>query len=72
MLSPFLLPSLPFLTQGVFQGVIPILSIGGWTGSRFFSSAVATDANRTAFANAIMGVVSQYQLGGIEIECALF
>jgi hypothetical protein len=72
MLSPFLLPSLPFLTLGVFQGVIPLLSIGGWTGSRFFSSAVATDANRTAFANAVLGVVSQYQLDGIEFECALF
>jgi chitinase len=52
MLSPSLLPSLPFLTQ-VFQNVIPMLSIGGWGGSQYFSSAVATDANRTAFANAI-------------------
>jgi chitinase len=72
MLSPFLLPSLPFLTRGVFQGVSPILTIGGWTGSRYFSSAVATDANRTAFAKAIVGVVTQYNLSGIEIECALF
>jgi len=72
MLSPFLLRYLPFLTQVVFQGVIPMLSIGGWTGSLFFSSAVATDANRTVFANAILNVVTQYQLGGIEIECALF
>lgn len=72
MLSPFFPPSFPFLTQGVFQSVIPMLSVGGWTGSRFFSSAVATDANRTAFANAIVDVVKQYQLDGIEIECALF
>jgi chitinase len=67
-----LLPSLHFLTQGMFQGVSPILSIGGWTGSIYFSSAVATDTNRTAFANAIVNAVSQYQLDGIEIECALF
>jgi chitinase len=72
MLSPFLLLPLPFLTQGVFQGVTPILTIGGWSGSRFFSPAVATDANRTAFAKAIAGVVTQYNLSGIEIECALF
>jgi hypothetical protein len=72
MLSPFFLPSLPFLTQGVFQNVIPILSVGGWSGSQFFSSAVATDANRTAFATAIVSVVTQYNLSGIEIECALF
>jgi chitinase len=56
----------------VFQGATPILSVGGWSGSQFFSSAVSTDANRTAFANAILAVVSQYQLAGIEIECALF
>jgi chitinase len=72
MLSPFLLPSLPFLIQGVFQNVIPMISFGGWGGSIYFSSAVATDANRTAFANAILNVVSQYQLGGIEFEYALF
>jgi hypothetical protein len=49
-----------------------MLSIGGWSGSAYFSSAVATDANRTAFANAIVNVVSQYQFDGIEFECALF
>ena len=53
------------------QRVRAILSVGGWTGSQYFSSAVATDANRTAFAKAIMGVVSQYNLDGVEFECAL-
>ena len=33
---------------------------------------MATDANRTAFAKAIMDVVSQYNLDGVEFECALF
>jgi chitinase len=32
---------------------------------------VATDANRTAFAKAIMDVISQYGLDGVEFECAL-
>jgi len=53
------------------QRVRAILSVGGWTGSGYFSSAVATDANRTAFAKAIMDVVSQYNLDGVEFECAL-
>ena len=53
------------------QGVRALLSVGGWTGSLYFSSAVATDANRTAFAQAIMDVVSQYSLDGVEFECAL-
>jgi len=50
------------------HSAVPILSVGGWTGSRFFSSAVASDANRKAFANAILDVVTQYDLGGIEID----
>jgi chitinase len=45
-----------------------MLSVGGWGGSRYFSSAVATDANRTAFAKAVMNMVSQYSLDGIEFE----
>ncbi|KAI0252956.1 chitinase [Lactifluus subvellereus] len=45
-----------------------ILSIGGWRGSQYFSSAVATDANRTAFAQAVMQVVSEYKLDGIEFD----
>jgi len=53
------------------QRVRAILSVGGWTGSQYFSSAVATDANRTVFAKAVMDVVSQYNLDGVEIECAL-
>ncbi len=63
--------SSPFLTRGVCQSVSAILSVGGWSGSQYFSSAVATDANRTAFAQAIVDVTSQYQLDGIEFECAL-
>ena len=35
-----------------------ILSIGGWSGSGFFSSAVATDANRTAFAKPYVTLLS--------------
>jgi hypothetical protein len=46
------------------------LSIGGWGGSQYFSSAVATKANRTAFAQTIMKTVKKYNLGGIEIEYA--
>ena len=66
MYAPFSLHTIPCLT--ISQGVYALLSVGGWGGSRFFSSAVATDANRTAFAQAIMNVVTQYNLDGIEIE----
>jgi Glycosyl hydrolases family 18 len=56
----------------VYQDVTAILSVGGWSGSQFFSSAVATDANRTAFAEAILNVVGTYNLDGLEFECVSF
>lgn len=61
---PFL--ALPLLTG--HQRIQAILSIGGWTGSQYFSTAVATDANRTSFAQAVMALVSQYNLDGVEFE----
>ncbi|KAI9507541.1 chitinase [Russula earlei] len=50
------------------NGVLAILSIGGWTGSRYFSTAVSTSTNRKAFAKAVMKVVLQYQLDGIDFD----
>lgn len=50
------------------QGVTPVLAIGGWTGSQYFSTAVATEANRAAFAQAVLGLVNKYSLGGIDFE----
>jgi len=44
------------------------VSIGGWTGSRYFSSAVATAANRTAFISAINKIVKDYDLDGVDID----
>ncbi|KAJ7750159.1 glycoside hydrolase superfamily [Mycena olivaceomarginata] len=45
-----------------------LLSIGGWTGSIYYSSAVATNASRVAFANAIEDVVTTYKLDGIDFD----
>ncbi|TFK56000.1 glycoside hydrolase family 18 protein [Heliocybe sulcata] len=44
------------------------LSIGGWTGAKYFSPAVANDANRDVFVNNIMKVYNQYNLDGIDID----
>jgi len=57
-----------FVEEAHMNGVKAMLAIGGWGGSKYFSPAVATEANRTAFAKAIMGVVSQYGLDGIEFD----
>ncbi|KAG2042312.1 glycoside hydrolase family 18 protein [Suillus americanus] len=44
------------------------LSIGGWTGSHYFSKAVSTPANRDTFINNILATYKQYNLDGIDID----
>jgi hypothetical protein len=56
------------LIQLTTQGVQAALTIGGWTGSQGFSSAVATASSRTKFVNAVLGLVSKYDLDGVDFE----
>ncbi|KAL0958061.1 hypothetical protein HGRIS_000239 [Hohenbuehelia grisea] len=56
------------VTAARAQGVSPSLSIGGWTGSIYFSTAVATAENRTAFVKAVAGLATQYELDGIDFD----
>ncbi|KAF5344082.1 hypothetical protein D9758_008833 [Tetrapyrgos nigripes] len=44
------------------------LSIGGWTGSRYFSPAVSSPQNRQTFVKSIVDTYYQYNLDGIEID----
>ncbi|KAJ7504007.1 glycoside hydrolase family 18 protein [Mycena galericulata] len=57
-----------FVSTARLNNVIPLLTIGGWTGSQWFSSAVATSENRTNFANAITSLVTTYSLDGIDFD----
>ncbi|KAJ7098300.1 glycoside hydrolase family 18 protein [Mycena epipterygia] len=57
-----------FVSAAQNSGVTALLSIGGWTGSMYYSTAVATQANRTAFVTAILGLVSKYNLDGIDFD----
>ncbi|TRM57461.1 glycoside hydrolase family 18 protein [Schizophyllum amplum] len=57
-----------FVSDAHSHNVSALLSIGGWTGSLYYSTAVATEENRTAFAGAILDMVSQYQLDGIDFD----
>jgi chitinase len=41
-----------------------VLSVGGWTGSKYFSSAVASDATRQTFVKNMADMVKQYSLDG--------
>ncbi|GHJ85728.1 hypothetical protein NliqN6_2130 [Naganishia liquefaciens] len=44
------------------------LSIGGWTGSVYFSPAVATAENRQVLAQAILGMYNKFGLDGIDVD----
>lgn len=60
-------PSLNFANTRS-QNSKAMLTIGGWTGSQYFSSAVATADNRTAFVSTMMNLVQQYNLDGLDFE----
>ncbi|KAJ6532717.1 glycoside hydrolase family 18 protein [Mycena vulgaris] len=57
-----------FVSAAQDNGVPALLSIGGWTGSMYYSTAMATPENRTAFVTAVLGLVSQYNLDGIDFD----
>jgi len=51
------------------KNVSALVSVGGWTGSLYFSSSVATSENRTAFANALISFATNNSLDGLDFEC---
>ncbi|KAJ6539469.1 glycoside hydrolase [Mycena capillaripes] len=44
------------------------LSIGGWTGSQYFSSVVSTSQSRETFVKNILATYNQFMLDGIDID----
>ncbi|EPT00833.1 hypothetical protein FOMPIDRAFT_137426 [Fomitopsis schrenkii] len=61
------LQSLVSAAHGSGYGTKVVLSIGGWTGSTYFSQ-VMTSANRGAFVQACVDAVNTYNLDGIDID----
>lgn len=49
------------------QGVSPLLSIGGLSGSLYFSTSV-NEKNVSSFAQAALAIAQKYQLNGLEFE----
>ncbi|HEX9509110.1 MAG TPA: glycoside hydrolase family 18 protein [Puia sp.] len=45
-----------------------LISIGGWTWSKFFSDAVLTESSRQLFAASAMDIVARFQLDGVDID----
>lgn len=54
--------------QNLLQNVLALLSIGGWSGSTYFSTSVGSSTNRTSFTKAVLDLVSQYSFDGIDFE----
>ncbi|KAK0482389.1 glycoside hydrolase family 18 protein [Armillaria novae-zelandiae] len=57
-----------FVAKAQENNVTALLSIGGWTGSRAYSLAVATAENRTNFIQVIANAVNMYNLSGIDFD----
>ncbi|KAG1889953.1 glycoside hydrolase family 18 protein [Suillus subluteus] len=57
-----------FVTEAHANGVEAHIAIGGWGGSIYFSSNVATAENRTAFVKTVIDFVDQYDLDGVNFD----
>ncbi|KAJ7228309.1 glycoside hydrolase family 18 protein [Mycena pura] len=64
--EPEILPQ--FVAAAHANGVKAKVSIGGWTGSLFWSSAVASAANRTLFVQTLVDLVQKYDLDGLDFD----
>ncbi|KAJ6595337.1 hypothetical protein B0H10DRAFT_773676 [Mycena sp. CBHHK59/15] len=54
-----------FVAQAKSNGISPILAIGGWGSSQHISIAVEPE-NSTSFVHAVLGLVTNYGLDGID------
>ncbi|KAG1854388.1 glycoside hydrolase family 18 protein [Suillus tomentosus] len=57
-----------FVSEAHAHGVEAHIAVGGWTGSIWFSSNLATTENRTAFVKTVTEFVSQYNLDGVQFD----
>ena len=48
--------------------LLVLLSVGGWSGSRYFSDIAATPSARSRFSTSCLRIVTQYGLDGIDID----
>ncbi|PLW21465.1 hypothetical protein PCANC_00299 [Puccinia coronata f. sp. avenae] len=57
-----------FVAQARKHDVNPVLSTGGWTGSRHFSNLTATSSSRERFAQVLVQFAKKHGFHGIEID----
>ncbi|TBU48668.1 chitinase [Dichomitus squalens] len=64
--NPDVLPQ--FVETAHNNGVKALVSVGGWTGSLYYSTAVGSAENRTAFVKTITDFATKYKLDGIDFD----
>ncbi|EXF85132.1 hypothetical protein COL5a_002425 [Colletotrichum fioriniae] len=64
--APDQLPA--FVAAAKEHNVKALVSIGGWTGSRYFSTAFGSAENRTAFVKTCLDFVEKYNLDGLDFD----
>ncbi|ORY86033.1 chitinase [Leucosporidium creatinivorum] len=57
-----------FVAKSKAAGKKPVFSLGGWTGSRYFSALVNTSAKRTKLARDISAFMTKYGFVGVDID----
>ncbi|KAK1222182.1 hypothetical protein PQX77_014980 [Marasmius sp. AFHP31] len=57
-----------FVKAAQENGVKAMVSLGGWTGSRFFSTAVGSAANRTNFVKIVTDFAVEHKLDGLDFD----
>lgn len=57
-----------FVNAAKENGVKALISIGGWTGSRWYSTSVGSAKNRTAFVKTCLDLVKEYDLDGLDFD----
>jgi chitinase len=45
-----------------------MVTLGGWTGSRYFSTNVGSAGKRTAFVKTVTDFATKYNLDGLDVE----
>ncbi|GAA5952155.1 hypothetical protein JCM8115_003518 [Rhodotorula mucilaginosa] len=57
-----------FVTEAKAHGVRPVFSVGGWSGSIYFSDLVATAAERITFARQLKAFMDKYGFVGVDLD----
>ncbi|KAF5012338.1 hypothetical protein FDECE_1565 [Fusarium decemcellulare] len=57
-----------FVEAAKKNGVKALISIGGWTGSRWFSTSFGSAKNRTAFVKTCLNLVKEHKLDGLDFD----